>query len=143
MNHDKPFLRRNKLPMRYILFALIAAGLGLSQVACGTKKDPVNEGNASAGESSLSDAGPSEVTYTERVKALLDDNCNKCHSSAVQGASREGAPVGLDFDTYSLAKTNGKRANREIQSGAMPPTDPLSRNDKELFQAWVDQGFKE
>jgi uncharacterized membrane protein len=114
------------------------AGLGvfvsLLVLGCGQKQDPFGP-----------DGGIVEtVTYTAQVKPLLDGHCIRCHATTKQGASRSGAPIGLDYNTYSVASANAQRANQQIQAGSMPPGGPaLASNDKAIFQAWLDQGLLE
>ena len=111
------------------LCALWAAG-------CGDKQDPflVDDGGQDG-------VGP--VTYTGRIKALLDASCIRCHATSRQGADRTGAPVGVDFDTYVEAKNSGPGANQRIQAGTMPPSGPLPSGEKAQFQAWIDQNMPE
>jgi uncharacterized membrane protein len=114
-----------------VAFLLLAACL----VACEDKLDPFVEG----GQHQL----PDSVSYTEHVKPLLDTYCTGCHASFLQGADRNGAPTGVDVDTYAGAVQWADRSNARIQAGSMPPSGGLSSSDRELFQKWVDQGTPE
>lgn len=61
-------------------------------------------------------------TTTIPTYASLDfSTCTTCHSSALTGAARQDAPVGIDFDTYDAAKANAAEALSELEEGAMPP----------------------
>ncbi len=44
------------------------------------------------------------------------------------------------MDSYTAVKTNLTAASNAIASGVMPPTGGLSATQRQLFQAWVDQG---
>jgi uncharacterized membrane protein len=102
--------------------------------SCGEKQDPFS------GDSGVNE----DVTYTKEIKPILDTNCTGCHASDKQGADRNGAPVGINFDTYADAKANATRANSRIQAGTMPPGgSALSVEDKAFFQTWLDKGLKE
>jgi len=116
-----------------------AAVAGLAIViatGCGEKQDP----GGGAGDDADVDGG---VTYSEHVAPILDGHCIGCHSGYLEGADRNGAPPGVDFDTYEAAVESGDAANVRIQAGSMPPSGSLSAGDKAIFQAWVDEGFPE
>jgi hypothetical protein len=72
--------------------------------------------------------------------------CTTCHSSARTGASRNGAPVGYDFDTYAGASSSAAIANTYVQGDSMPYNNaqtmivPLNGTEKLLLQAWIDGG---
>lgn len=59
------------------------------------------------------------------------DKCTTCHSSTLTGAGRSDAPVGIDFDTYELAKANANEAVSELDEGAMPPAGSPQPTDAE------------
>ena len=77
-------------------------------IGCGEKQDPAGDADFQI------DCG---VTYTEHVKPILDANCISCHASNLEGADRNGAPEGIDFDSYGAAKASGDEANTRIQAG--------------------------
>jgi uncharacterized membrane protein len=119
--------------------------LALQAFGCGEKLDPRP---AKGGESTGGDGGIDtvvEVVYSSNVatiKPILDTYCIECHSSELSGADRDGAPQGIDFDTYEGAVANAQAGNNEIQSGGMPPSgDGLTAEEKRLFQLWLDTGL--
>jgi len=114
------------------LVGLVALA-GLLVGGCGEKQDPIGPGADIEGE----------VTYGEHIMPILDANCISCHAADKQGAARNGAPVGVDCDSYEDAAASADRANAQIQSGAMPVGGELSDLERSLFQAWVDQGTPE
>lgn len=114
------------------LAAVLALGACLIG-GCGEKQDPLGP-----------DAGiEGDVTYGVHIMPILDANCIRCHAADKQGAARNGATVGFDYDTYQDAVETADRANAQIQAGAMPVGGQLTDEDKGLFQAWVDQGTPE
>jgi uncharacterized membrane protein len=101
---------------------------------CGEKEDPIKTLNPTINES---------VTYVSHIRPLLKTYCLACHSAASQGASRNGAPVNVNFDTYqSIVNFSGEALSR-IQSGIMPPTGQIPENDRAVFQQWVMSGMPE
>ena len=103
-------------------------------LGCGDKADPVGEPG---------DGLPDLVSYTQHIKPLLDTNCIQCHAISRQGADRNGAPVGVNFDTYANARSSADRADARIQAGTMPPTGGLTTYDRSVFHKWVEQGTPE
>lgn len=65
--------------------------------------------------------------------------CTTCHSSAVTGASRAGAPPDINFDKYDDAVADADRALSEVEEGAMPPAgNPgLSAAEKDQIIHWA------
>ena len=90
---------------------------------------------------------PSEVTYYQHVKPIVDAKCVRCHVADTV------APFALD--SYELAKQYAASALVAIQSGSMPPwifdndcnsyrgNYSLSEREKALFEAWVEQDTPE
>jgi uncharacterized membrane protein len=111
---------------------LLAAALFC--LGCDDKADPVGD---------QSDGLPDVVTYTQHVKPLLDASCIQCHATFRQGADRNGAPTGINFDTYSVARASADGGSMSIQAGTMPPAGGLSQYDRSLFAKWVEQGTQE
>jgi uncharacterized membrane protein len=111
---------------------------------CGEKQNPVQEPDGAVGDGDGSQSGDVvPVTYTGQIKALLDSSCIGCHASTLQGAARNGAPLGVNFDSYAAAHQSASRANARIQAGTMPKSGPLTAQEKALFLAWIDQGLQE
>jgi uncharacterized membrane protein len=120
---------------RWLYSAVVFGLAALCLVACKEKRDPFTDG----GQQQL----PDTVSYTDHIQPLLEGHCTGCHASYRQGADRNGAPVGIDLDTYSDAVASAERANARIQAGTMPPSGGLSDYERGLFQRWVDQGTQE
>ena len=112
-----------------------AAILGLVLAGCGEKLDPAGDG----GGCEL----PDQVTWSEHIEPLVSQYCTGCHASHLTGEYRNGAPAGVDFDTYELTVDNADDANDRIGAGTMPPSAPLDPCHQELFDAWVAAGTPE
>ena len=84
-----------------------------------------------------------QTTYTQVLDQIFQPRCLGCHSSNLVGAARNGAPVGVDYNTFANATsgTNETRANVRIQAGTMPPGGGLSGSLMTLMQAWANGGF--
>jgi uncharacterized membrane protein len=76
-------------------------------------------------------------TYDE-VEAF--DKCTTCHSSALTGTVRNGATVGVDFDTEAGAEAHAEEIVHEVSEGAMPPPPTnitLSAAEKDELYKWA------
>ncbi len=73
----------------------------------------------------------SPLTYDTFGRGFMDAYCTRCHASALPLVSRNGAPVGLDFDTLAEIQANADRIDRQAARGplglnnVMPPGAPL------------------
>ena len=117
--------------MAVILHALLL----LIMLGCGEKADPVSEDGEKQQEH--------DITYTEHISPILEENCTSCHSTEKQGAERNGASLNVDFNTYEDSSKSASRANARIQAGTMPPSGALSEEDMNLFDQWVESGKPE
>ncbi|HET6347069.1 MAG TPA: hypothetical protein VFH51_19185, partial [Myxococcota bacterium] len=79
------------------LLLLLSLGLG-AVPACDAKINP--------GGSCPQPTAP--VTYTAQVQPFLRHYCIGCHSA--KATNREGAPSGVNFDTYEEAQSLGEMA---------------------------------
>ena len=71
------------------------------------------------------------ATYNSTVKAIVNSNCVSCHSS---------------YSTYaglSSITANGKFKKHVLQDQDMPESGPLSADQLNKIQCWVDNGFPE
>lgn len=120
-----------------LTFLLLFAG-------CGEKMDPTQVIDLAGFQdfASLGDSAQGGISY-QTVRPILDQRCFACHASTVQGGARQGAPVGVDYDTYAKAKAHGPSGNAWIQGGGMPPGAPMPAQERALFQAWIDAGMPE
>ena len=114
----------------FLIFVLLMG------TACGTKVDPMQDFDMAA----FGDSLPQVVSY-ETLKPILAKRCFSCHASTVQGAARQGANPGVDYDTYPAAVKYGPSGNSWVQGGGMPPGAPLPMIERATFQAWIDAGM--
>ena len=79
------------------------------------------------------------VTVPKYTEMTAWARCVACHSSALSGASRAGAPKGIDFDNYDAALMDADRALSEVEAGAMPPagSPKLSAAEKDQIVNWA------
>lgn len=117
-----------------ILSGLILICISLL-LSCGEKINPVRNNDQGNGQI--------EVTYSNQIKPIFDNNCIRCHATDLQGSARNGAPPNVNFNSYSNAINSAGLANSRIQAGTMPPDGGLPSDDRDLFQQWIDQGLKE
>jgi len=103
--------------------------------SCGDKADPVTP--------LPPDGGNGLVTYTMNVKAILDQHCILCHSTANSGVQRNGAPLEVNFNTYQVAVDHAEHANERIQAGTMPPTGGIPADQRAIFARWLQDGTPE
>jgi hypothetical protein len=61
--------------------------------------------------------------------------CAQCHA--------DGQTMNTDLDSYEKMKENALKANGKIQAGLMPPSGPLSDEQKQTFNDWVSVGTPE
>jgi len=62
--------------------------------------------------------------------------CTQCHT----GFAADG---GVALDTYAGVRANLSYAANEINTGSMPPKNPLSMAERNLVQKWISQGAPE
>lgn len=65
--------------------------------------------------------------------------CNGCHASTWPESGREGAPLGVDFDTYSgvLAYAARIEARSVPDTADMPPGGGPSAEERGLLHEWL------
>jgi len=79
-----------------------------------------------------------DVTYTNDVKPIIDNNCLNCHTNPPQN----GAPMPLTtYDNVKEAVQNRGLIGK-IESGAMPKNGtPLSTSQVQTVKDWQTGGF--
>lgn len=117
------------------LVVMGAAMLGLW--ACGQKIDPVQ----------AIDLAPAPdlpagtvVSWCRDARPVLERWCIGCHASTRSGAARNGAPAGVDYDTYALASANADRGLARMQAGSMPPGGSVPQGDVRTVAQWIADG---
>lgn len=125
--------RQGRFPLRRIAGGALAWAAGLAVMACGEGRDPRPD----------PDATVLAPTWCADVQPLIQSRCLGCHSVTRAGSLRNGAPAGVNFDTYEDASPMAGTMNELIQAGVMPPAGPLSETEQRLFWAWVATGRPE
>jgi uncharacterized membrane protein len=80
-----------------------------------------------------------KVTVPKYTEMTAWARCVTCHSSSLSGASRAGAPPGVDFDNYDAALADADEALSEVEDGEMPPSGSpqLSAAEKDQILHWA------
>ena len=86
-------------------------------------------------------SGP--VTWCGDTRPIFAARCNGCHATTRTGADRQGAPTGVNFDTYAAAAASADAAKQMVLAGEMPPSGSLPVLETWTIAWWVDQGAPE
>jgi cytochrome c5 len=123
--------------MRTFVFLVLLAG-------CTDKPTPT--GTTCADPDPIT--GTTTLTYDNFGKAFMEDYCTRCHSSALTGAARNGAPSDHNFDTLALIKdTEPEHLDEEAAGGAtrvntgMPPSGAMpTEAERRKLGEWLKSG---
>ncbi|GJL73124.1 MAG: hypothetical protein NMNS01_23230 [Nitrosomonas sp.] len=75
---------------------------------------------------------------------IFRQKCLGCHLSTLPAGQRGGAPVGVNFDTFATARQFGDEiVARAVELMNMPPSGPLSDEEKQALLNWKTLGFPE
>ncbi|MCP4250258.1 MAG: cytochrome c [bacterium] len=87
-------------------------------------------------------AACTDLTYENFAAGFFDSFCTRCHSSALSGADRNGAPAGLDWDQLDVVRENLDRIRvRATELNTMPPSEPRPEDDERTALAeWIGCG---
>lgn len=97
---------------------------------------------ATGGSGAIFDARPLDqgtrdtnnlVSFNKQILPLLEANCVRCH-----GPTRQNN--GVRVDSYIEVKSRLPIVTEMLVDGHMPPSGPLPLANRQLFQAWVDEG---
>ncbi len=79
------------------------------------------------------------VTYNGSIKAIIDNNCIRCHGST----PTSGAPT--SYTTYTQVKNSVDGILNRINntSSPMPPSGLMATGNRDLIQQWKDDGLLE
>jgi uncharacterized membrane protein len=80
------------------------------------------------------------VTVPKFSEITAWSKCVSCHNSMLTDpAARQAAPVGIDFDVYSAARTHADKAMHEVFEGEMPPaaSAQLTADEKDQIYNWA------
>ena len=111
-----------------------AMALLLWCVACGNK----DAGETGGGAWSHCDRTPA-LTWDNFGKGYMDKHCNGCHSSIIDREQRQGAPVGIDFNTYEGVITFADRVDARATGDAptMPPGGGPGVEEVARLEEWL------
>ncbi len=121
-----------------LLLILVALGVVVALVlSCGTGDEPKTNANSGA-------SGSITPTWNNFAQGFFQNYCLRCHSSSVTGAARNGAPDGVNFDTYSDVVAESANIRNEVSTAGMPPTPPMpTTTEDQTLVAWIDAGMPE
>lgn len=108
----------------------MSAALLLFALSCGEAQD--------SGGEALCDRDP-PLSYDLFGQAFMDTHCAGCHSSLLPLEDREGATVGVDFDTYAGVVQWASRIEARALGEApdMPPGGGPAQSDLVLLAEWL------
>jgi len=116
----------------------------LGALACGSGSGPGASTSVPAAPTALpaADCEASALTWENTGGPVLLGWCAPCHSTGLAADQRQGAPVGVDFDTVDLARPLAPRiVERAITSTDMPPGAPLTDADQLRLADWIACGM--
>jgi uncharacterized membrane protein len=133
---------------------LLALPTLLAVVACGGARDSAaavgQAGNATGTTAQdCTAAGWTNITYANFAAAFFTSYCTTCHSSAVTGAARNGAPADHNFDTLAGARLFADHIDRmaganptlTVKNTFMPPLPPTpSDHERQQLACWIAAG---
>lgn len=79
------------------------------------------------------------LSYANFGEGFMSTHCEGCHSSYVTGNHREGAPLGIDLNTYADVVAWAERIDaRAVDPAAgMPPGGGPSEDERVLLHEWL------
>jgi uncharacterized membrane protein len=106
--------------------------------SCTTNKTTLPEPQVEETTTTTADTTGVDVTYTNDVKTIMDNNCVSCH----------GSSGGISLVTYAQVKTQadaGRILARAItgSQGNMPPSGLMDQATRDVLQNWINQGAQE
>jgi hypothetical protein len=130
------------------LAAFLCLGHGEAK-GCGGGEDDEHEGHEHGGVATGATCPPSNAPTAQSFgTAFLETYCLSCHSQSVTGAARQGATMGVDFDTLDdvrrqLALIDMHVAARpNATNTGMPPAQrpQPTQQERELLGQWLACG---
>lgn len=108
--------------------AVILGGLSALQASCSPGPEP---------EDVVPEVDCDQVDVPTYAEVTMWPDCVNCHASTLTGANRQGAPEGIDYDTYESASALAYLAAVEVASGTMPFTGTVTEEQKQSLYAWA------
>lgn len=80
-----------------------------------------------------------ELDWDRFGHGFMTQYCTGCHASTWPASVREGAPLGVDFDTYAgvLAYADRIEARSVPADADMPPGGGPSEEERALLHEWL------
>lgn len=79
------------------------------------------------------------LTWENFGQGWMGKHCTGCHSSLVREDQRNGAPVGVDLDTWPDMLTWAARIEvRALEDLDMPPGGGPSEEERALLAEWLE-----
>jgi uncharacterized membrane protein len=127
--------------MRRAILVIACAISSMVFVACGGEEEGQTSGATCPTGSAL--------TYDTFGSSFMGQYCTSCHSSALSGSARNGAPSNLNFDTLAaLHEVDSEEIDAEAAAGpssvntSMPPGEPKpSEAERRLLGEWLACGL--
>ncbi|MEL6342026.1 MAG: hypothetical protein AAFV53_02760 [Myxococcota bacterium] len=115
---------------------MLAASLVGALVGCEPGEDV--EDTAATAEIDCSARRPA-LTYDNYGEAFMIENCAGCHSSLLPLDLREGAPPGVELNTYADVVFWAERIEARALGEApdMPPGGGLSDGERDRLHEWL------
>ena len=101
------------------------------------------------GSSPAPDPCEDAPSFTRDLRpGVVREKCLMCHSEALTGVERRGAPDDLNFDRYALVAPREVDFASALTSGRMPPPDVLplvetTPEERALGAKWRQCGYRE
>lgn len=84
----------------------------------------------------------SPLTWQTTGRPYLTTWCTPCHSTTVPASERQGAPLGVDFDSFAGTLEWSERIGvRTGGEAAMPPSGGPQEDEVRSFQTWLACGL--
>lgn len=88
-------------------------------------------------EGPVGECPPNSEVQQDSGSSILFVTCIGCHSQNLEGAAREGAPVGSDFDTVAPINAQAEEIYARSIDGSMPPGGGLNELQIENLRVYL------
>jgi uncharacterized membrane protein len=126
---------------RVLLLAILLA----FSAGCGDNHDDGHSHDPTKGVTTQSVCPtPQTLTYENFGRMFMASYCLRCHSEAVTGATRTGAPADHNFDNVNMIRSLAGHIDQYAAAGpagtnaVMPPADPRpSADERRKLGEWL------
>lgn len=82
------------------------------------------------------------LTWDNFGSPFMDTWCNGCHGAGLPDGMRQGAPIGIDFDTLEDVRAQDDRiwARAGDQNDTMPPIGGPHEEERAMLGEWLACG---